>query len=78
MSRDDGWRRRQASFVEAGDSVDISAHSDMLQVPCVVENVTLDLEDHSYLILMLRLPMNVGSIPVRVRDTELLRWRGKG
>lgn len=74
----DGWRRRQASFVEAGDSVDISAYSDMRPVPCMVESATLDLEDHSYLILVLRLPMNVGSIPVRVRDTELLRWRGRG
>ena len=72
------WRPRQASFVEVGDNIDISGYSDMTPVPCVVENVTLDLEDHSYLILMLRLPMNGGSIAVRVRDTELLRWRGKG
>ena len=72
------WRPWQASFVEVGDNIDLSGYSDMNPVPCVVENVTPDLEDHSYLILMLRLPMNVGSIPVRVRDTEMLRWRGRG
>ena len=74
----EGWRPRQASFVEVGDWIDVSSDGDMRSVACVVCSVFSDQEDPDYLFLVLMFPENGAMFTHRVRDTELLRWRGRG